>query len=130
MEDATPFLAKVIGLALMAIGAVIVVRRRKLVPVFATYIEQRLLRFIISMIELVGGLGLVVNNAWSPFAAALVTLIGWLAVAEALFFMAAPDALVAWLMRNFNTEGWYVAGGTVAFVVGFYLAGSGLTWSP
>jgi hypothetical protein len=125
MENATPFLAKVIGLALVVIGAVIVTRRRTLVAVFATYIEQGLLRFTISMIELVGGLGLVVNNVWSPLPAAIVTMIGWLAVAEALFFMAAPDALVAWLMRNLNTEAWYLAGGSVAVVTGFYLAGSG-----
>jgi hypothetical protein len=31
-----------------------------------------------SMIELVGGLGLVVNNAWSPLPAAVITLLGWL----------------------------------------------------
>src|SRR5262245_8639982 len=127
--EATSFLARVIGLSLVAIGAVIVARRRALVPVFAGYVDQRLLRFTMSMIELIGGLGLVVNNVWSPLAADVLTLVGWLAVAEALFFMAAPDAWVSWLMRNFNTEGWYIAGGTLAVVVGVYLASWGFGWS-
>ena len=121
----TSFLSKVVGLTFLVVGLAIILRRRELVPVFAGYVEQRLLRFTLSMIELAAGLALALNDAWSPLPAAVMTLLGWMAVTEALFFMLAPDALVAWLMDGFNTEGWYLVGGGLAIAVGFYLAGFG-----
>jgi hypothetical protein len=123
--EATLFLSKVVGLTLIVIGLLIALRRRELVPVFATYTEQRLLRFIVSMIELVAGLALVLHNAWSPPGAAILTLLGWMAVVEAVFYMLAPDDVVARFMAVFNTEGWYIAGGALAVAVGLYLAGFG-----
>jgi hypothetical protein len=122
---ATLLLSKVVGLTLIVIGAVIMLRRRDLVPVFAGYVEQRLLRFIMSMIELVAGLALVMHDTWSPPAAAILTLLGWMMVVEALFYMLAPDDVVADFMAIFNTEGWYVVGGGFAVLVGLYLAGFG-----
>jgi uncharacterized membrane protein len=123
--ETTLFLAKLVGIALVVIGVVIAVRRRDLVPVFAGYVDQPLLRVTISMIELLAGLGLVVHNAWSPLPAAVMTSLGWMAVAEAVFYMAAPNSLVAQLMDTFNTETWYVVGGGLAVAVGLYLAGFG-----
>jgi hypothetical protein len=122
---ATLLLSKVVGLTLIVIGAVIILRRRDLVPVFAGYVEQRLLRFIMSMIELVAGLALVMHDTWSPPAAAILTLLGWMMVVEALFYMLAPDDVVADFMAIFNTEGWYAVGGGFAVLVGLYLAGFG-----
>jgi hypothetical protein len=126
--EATLFLSKVVGLTLIVIGAVIMLRRRELVPVFATYTEQRLLRFIMSMIELVAGLALVMHNAWSPPAAAILTLLGWMAVVEGAFYMLAPDDVVARFMAAFNTERWYIVGGALAVLVGLYLLGFGFGW--
>lgn len=126
--ETTVFLSKVIGVSLILIGGAIVFRRRYFVPVFAAYAEQRLVRTTMSMIELVAGLSLVVHNAWSPLPAAIITLLGWMAVAEALVYMLAPDAFVARFIGTFNTEGWYIAGGGLAVVVGLYLAGFGFGW--
>lgn len=94
----------------------------------AGYVEQRLLRFTLSMIELLAGLALVMHNAWSPAAAAILTLLGWMAVMEAVFYMLAPDGVVRRFMAVFNTEGWYLVGGSLAVPVGLYLAGFGFGW--
>ena len=51
-----------------------------------------------------------------------------MAVAEAVFYMAAPSSLVSQLMDTFNTETWYVVGGGFAVAVGLYLSGFGLGW--
>lgn len=119
------FLAKVVGLSLIIIGAAIVLRRHYFLPVFAAFVEQRLLRTTISMIELVAGLFIVVHNAWSPLPAAVISLLGWMAVAEAAAYLLLPDTLVARLIGTFNTALWYVVGGLLAIAVGLYLAGFG-----
>ncbi|HZB53195.1 MAG TPA: hypothetical protein VE527_06195, partial [Reyranella sp.] len=72
--ETTLFLAKVVGIALIVIGAVVALRRRYFVPVFRGYVDQPLLRVTMSMIELLAGLALVVHNVWSPVPAAVMTL--------------------------------------------------------
>jgi hypothetical protein len=85
--EATVLLSKAIGLCLIVIGAAIILRRHYFLPVFAGFVEQRLVRTVVSMIELAVGLLLVVNNAWSPLPAAVMTLLGWMAVAEAVAYL-------------------------------------------
>ena len=125
----TILLAKVIGIVLVMIGAAIMIRRDYFLPVFAAYVEQRLVRATMSMIELLAGVFLVVaHNVWSPWPAALITILGWMAVLEATIYLFLPDGWVAKFIATFNTAGWYVVGGMLAIVVGIYLAGFGFTW--
>jgi hypothetical protein len=125
----TILLAKVIGIVLAVIGAMILIRRQHFLSVFAAYAEQRLLRTTMSMIELLAGIFLVVgHNVWSPLPAALITIIGWMAVLEAAIYLLLSDRLVAKFIATFNTATWYVIGGSLAIVVGGYLAGFGFGW--
>jgi hypothetical protein len=125
----TILLAKVIGIVLFLIGAAIVIRRRYFLPIFGAYPEERLVRTTMSMIELLAGVFLVVaHNVWSPMPAAVITLLGWMAVLEATIYLFLPDAWVAKFIATFNTAAWYVVGGSLAIVVGIYLAGFGFAW--
>jgi hypothetical protein len=125
----TILLAKVIGIVLVMTGAAIVIRRNYFLPVFGAYVEQRLVRTTMSMIELLAGVFLVVgHNIWSPLPAAVITIFGWLAVLEATIYLFLPDRLVARFIGTFNTAGCYIAGGLLAIVVGLYLAGYGFAW--
>jgi len=126
--EATVLLSKTLGLCLIVIGAAIILRRHYFLPVFAAYVEQRLVRTVASMIELGVGLLLVVNNVWSPLPAAIITLLGWLAVTEAIAFLFLPDVFVARLIGTFNTTACYIIGGVLAIGVGLYLAGFGFGW--
>lgn len=126
--EATVFLSKALGLYLIVIGAAIILRRHYFLPVFAAYAEQRLIRTVVSMIELAVGLLLVVNNVWSPLPAAIITLLGWMAVTEALAYLFLPDVFVAKLIGTFNTATWYIVGGVLAIGVGLCLAGFGFGW--
>jgi hypothetical protein len=124
----TVLLAKVIGIMLVVIGALIIIRRRYFLPIFAAYVEQRLLRTTMSMIELLAGIFLVVgHNVWSPLPAALITIIGWMAVFEATIYLLLPDRWVAKFIATFNTAGWYIVGGSLAIAVGGYLSWFGFT---
>src|SRR5688500_16061919 len=84
----TIFLAKVIGIVLVVTGAAILVRRHYFLPVFGAYVEERLVRTTMSMIELLAGVFLVVgHNVWSPLPAAIITVLGWMAVFEATVYL-------------------------------------------
>jgi hypothetical protein len=83
------------------------VRRRYFLPVFASYPDQRLLRAVVSMAEVLAGLFLVVmHNRWSPLPAAVITVVGWLVLLEGLLYLALPDDRVRRFIATFNTEGW------------------------
>jgi hypothetical protein len=125
----TVLLAKVVGIVLAMVGGAILIRRRHFLPIFATYTEERLVRATMSMIELLFGVFLVVaHNIWSPMPAALITIIGWMAVLEATIYLFLPDVWVGKLIATFNTTTFYVIGGLLAVVVGIYLAGFGFAW--
>jgi tRNA threonylcarbamoyladenosine modification (KEOPS) complex Pcc1 subunit len=125
----TQLLSKVLGIFVVLIGAMIMIRRQYFLSVFAQFVEQRLTRTVISMAEVLGGLFLVIgHNDWSSLPAALVTAIGWMALAEGLIYLLLPDALVDRFIRTFNTEAWYAVGAVLAIVVGAYLAAHGFGW--
>ena len=125
----TVLLAKVLGLFLIIVGALIMARRRYYLPVFGAYPEQRLIRAVVSLAQLLAGLFLVVmHNVWSPLPAAIITIIGWMVVIEGAIYLVLPDDVVGRFIRTFNTERWYLAGGVLAIVVGAYLAAFGFGW--
>jgi hypothetical protein len=68
------------------------------------------------------------HNGWSPPAAAIITIIGWLVVIEAAIYLLLPDDLVGRFIGTFNTEGWYIAGGLLSIALGIYLAAFGFGW--
>jgi len=125
----TVLLAKVLGLFLVIVGAAIMLRRRYFLPVFGVYPEQRLVRAVVSMAQLLAGLFLIVmHNVWWPLPAALITIIGWMVVIEAGIYLLLPDDMVSRFIRTFNTAAWYVFGGVLAIAVGAYLAAFGFGW--
>src|SRR5690606_28842378 len=88
LMEHTLYLSKSLGIGLVLIGLVIMVRHRYFIPIFATYAENRLVRAVASMIELFAGIFLVVaHNVWSPLPAAIVSIIGWMALLEGLLYL-------------------------------------------
>ena len=127
--ELTVFLAKVLGIAMVVVGAAIMLRRDYYLAVFGTFAEQRMTRVVIAIIELIAALSLVVaHTAWSPFPAALISLIGWMAVVEATAYLLLPDAAIRMMLAQVNTPAWYVGGGAFAIALGAYLAGFGFGW--
>jgi hypothetical protein len=125
----TIYLAQVIGLYLIIGGAAIMLRRTYFMPVVGAFVEERMLRMVIGVIELIAGLCLVVaHTVWSPLPAAIVSLVGWIMTLEGAFYLLASDAIVSRLINKFNTRAWYVWGGVFSIVVGLYLVGFGFTW--
>lgn len=122
----TLLLSKVFGIFLVILGAMIVFRRHYFIPVFAAYVRERLTRTVISLVELLIGLFVAVgHNQWTPIPAAVITLLGWMAIVEGMVYLALPDEFVEKLIRTFNTPFWYIIGGLLAIGVGGYLGAYG-----
>jgi len=122
----TLLLSRVIGIFLVLVGTMLLARRSYFLSVFAEFVSQRLVRTVISMAEVLGALFIVAgHNVWSPLPAALVSLIGWAALAEGCAYLFLPDPLLDRFIRAFNTSGWYFAGAALAITTGGYLAAYG-----
>jgi hypothetical protein len=122
----TILLSQVFGLYFIIVGAAIVIRRRYFLPVFGAFIEERLTRAIVALIELLAGLFLVVmHNDWSSMPAAIISLLGWITAVEGSAYLLLPDEFVEKMFRALNTTSWYAVSGLLSVLGGLYLAGYG-----
>lgn len=130
MDPLTMLLAKVFGVYLVVVGIALFARRKYFSAVFAGFVENRLLRMVIAIAELVAGLFLVVTHqVWSSWPAGIITFFGWAMTVEGAAYLFMPDRWVSKMFRLFNTKVWYFIGGVLAVIVGLYLisVGFGIT---
>ncbi|MFA5022846.1 MAG: hypothetical protein WC385_02455 [Candidatus Paceibacterota bacterium] len=125
----TLLLAKVFGIYLIIIGLAIIFRRRYFLSVFAGLVDNRILRIVISIVELIAGLFIILTHQiWSSWLTGLITLMGWLMVIEGTSYLFMSDRRFAKLMKFVNHKAVYTIGGIIAVIIGIYLtyAGFGL----
>jgi hypothetical protein len=119
----TMLFAKVLGAFMIIVGLSMVLRRQVMVEVAIRYAEDRPLRIFFAAIELLAGLLLVgLHNVWDPTPALIVTLVGWLAVAESTAYLMLPDRLVLPFLRSFANPAIIAVSGALAALAGLYLA--------
>ena len=89
MPKHTQFLSRLIGLYCLIVAAVMAVDRATLLVTVTDLTRDRPLMFVVGICTLLAGLAMVlVHNVWSGDAAAIViTLIGWLTLAKAMFIL-------------------------------------------
>lgn len=125
------FLAKLFGVYLIIVGAVVLVRRRSFMPAVRDLASNRALLMVMSVIELAAGLAVVLaypKVSLEPVG--IISLVGWGMLVEGFIYLALPARKVQHMISRFNITGWYVAGGALAVAGGIYLAnfGFGLGW--
>jgi len=122
----TILLAKVLGLFLIIAGAAIMFRKRYFVPVIGEFVEERLTRMLMGILELLAGLFLAVAHTdWSSLPAGIISALGLALVIEGTAYLLLPDRAMGWVIRTFNVRAWYVCGGALAILLGAYLAAFG-----
>lgn len=127
--ELTILLAKVFGLYLIIGGASIMLRERYFMPVVGAFVEERLTRLVVGILELLGGLFLAVSHTdWSSVPAGIITAFGWVLVIEGTLYLLLPDESVEKLIKAMNSKYWYILGGALAIFLGTYLAGFGFGW--
>lgn len=128
----TILLSKVFGVYLVVIGAILMARRQYFTSVFAGFVEHKLLRMTIAIVQLLAGLFLIItHNEWTPLAAGIITFFGWAMAIEGAAYLVLSDRAVGKIIRAFNTKAWYIVGGLLAIVIGLYLISIGwdLNWA-
>lgn len=124
-------LAKVFGLALLAIGIALIVYRDLYAQMTRDFIQQRLLRTVISFSELVVGLFIVIgHNVWSPAPAAVITVLGWMFVLEGASYLLLPEKWSTRFVSAVNRPQFFIACGVIGIVLGIYLADYGFALWP
>jgi hypothetical protein len=122
----TLLLAKVFGVALIAIGIALIVYRDLYAQITRDFLQQRLLRIVISFSELLAGLFIVIgHNVWSPLPAAVITALGWMFVLEGGSYLLLPEKYTARFINAVNRPQFFIASGVIGLILGIYLADYG-----
>lgn len=120
--ETTILLSQVFGLFMMIAGFSVMIRKHYFVPVIGGFVEERLTRMLLGILELLAGLFLVTQHLdWSSFAAGIISTIGVALVVEGTGYLLLPDALVAKIIRGYNQTLWYIVGGSASVLLGAYL---------
>ena len=94
-----------------------------LLPFLGVERRRRYARFRLAGLFLVFG-----HNVWSPLPAAIISLLGWIAVIEGGLYLLLPDEAVEGIPEAVNRPSMYLGGGAFTVLVGIYLAGFGFGW--
>lgn len=124
--DLTILLSQVLGIYFIVGGIAIWRQRSCFIPVVGSFVEDRLLRFIIGSMEMIAGLFIVLtHNLWSTIPEAIISFVGWMMVIEGALYLLLSDSLLKKLIDSLNKPWWYTAGAILVFVVGLYLTAVG-----
>jgi len=127
--ELTVYLSQVLGLFLIICGVAIMVRRSYFAPVVGGFVEDRLTRMIVGVLELLAGLFLATAHTdWSSLPASIITAIGWLLVLEGTAYLLLSDKQMTSIIKMANNKAWYVFGGILSILLGVYLASYGFGW--
>jgi hypothetical protein len=119
-------LAQILGLYFIIVGLVVIYRRRAIMPAVSRLVANRPLLLVIGLMEILGGLAIVLTYPMFTFnAEGVISIVGWVLLIEGVLYFTLPSRKVQRFVRRFNTAQWYRAGGVLSFVIGVYLAGSG-----
>lgn len=120
----TLFLAKLIGIIALVKGIAILTKKKECASIVGEFMNNRPLMYFVSVLELAGGLAIVLNhNIWSGSAVAvIITIMGWLMIIEGIAVSIVPFSSMMKLFKSFTTVGALRFWAIVAIVVGVYLS--------
>lgn len=122
-------LVPLLGLYFLIVGLLVLYRQKSIMPAVAQLVANRPLLLIVALAELLAGLAIVLNYPYFAMDyTGIVSIIGWMLVAEGIIYLALPYKKVQRIIRVFNKTQWYVYGGIIAVVAGGYLTAVGFGW--
>lgn len=113
------------GIYFVIVGAIVLMRRKALLPAIDGLQQDRALMMIIGAIELVAGIGLALAYpvvSLSPVG--LLSLVGYIMAIEGILYLGG-GAFMQKIIRRFNSKRSFILGGIVSIVLGLYLLNYG-----
>jgi hypothetical protein len=125
--ELTTLLSQVFGIYFIVIALIMLIRRQYLKTVLASFADEPMLRFMMGILMLLGGIFLVVShNEWSSLQASLISLIGWLSMVKSVLYLSlSRESLSKWMNWYYLEHGYGWWGIVVALVLGVYLTNAG-----
>lgn len=118
----TIFLAKIIGVFALLEGFSMILRRQVLLAVFHEVGHSRALSYIIGMVMIILGLLIAMRHTnFSSALATIITLAGWLVLAEGVAYIFLSSTMVEQIMRSLDSPFIYYAIGAGYLILGAYL---------
>jgi hypothetical protein len=122
----TSYLAELIGLYIALMCAVMSVRKQAMLRIMAAFVDQPPLMFILAMLRILIGLGIVIaHNRWSGAPAIAVTLIGWITLVRGIALMLVPQQAERRVLKLFEQSGPYYGAAAAGIALGLWLAFAG-----
>ncbi len=120
------FIAKLFGLYLIIMGALVLLKKKSVMPAVMDIAKNRALTIVLGALELAAGLAIViVFQEVSMTPVGLISLIGYMMVIEGIVYLTLPVKRIQKMVRSFGNRQWFMASGVVAVLAGIYLAGFG-----
>ena len=123
----TLFLAQLIGLLLLATGALMLFQGKVFIKAVNDMTENRTTLFMVGVVLFTSGVSIVLaHNVWNAGLLSLVvTFIGWVLIARGLLCMFVPSHGITRLFRAVKLEEFLWLYAIVVLVIGAYLTYAG-----
>jgi hypothetical protein len=125
----TYFLAQLIGLLLLSMGASMLFQKKVFMNVLNDITENRATLFMVGVVLFLCGLSIVLtHNIWNAgFLSLVITLIGWVLILRGLACLFMPGHSITRIMQLLKVEEFCWAYGILVVVIGAYLTYAGFT---
>ena len=121
------FLAKIMGLGLMAVAASLLVNKRNVDLLFDAY-KSATAVYITGVLEIFLGLSLIVShNVWTADFRVIITIIGWMLLVRGVGRVFFPSRILRILERFRGMEALFMPLLALIFLLATYLAYAGFT---
>ena len=128
-QHLTRMFARVVGPYLIAIASAAALRPSEMKKMLWIYEGNPLWPWVTgAVILLLGLITVALHSCWHGSAAVIISLIGWLIVAEGVILVAYPNGYFEIANAAIGAVGWWQGGAVVYAIVGLYLTYVG--WVP
>jgi hypothetical protein len=131
MAPLTIFLARLIGLFLLLVGASMVAHKPEMVATIAALAGNHGLLLVFGIIALLVGLAIVLgHNVWSGgVLPVVVTVFGWIMLLRGVLLLFLSPAATARLFEALRFAEWFYLYAAIPLILGAYLTYAGFTAS-
>jgi len=123
----THFLAQLLGLYCVIVAVAMFVRKREMIEIVLSLIQDRPLLFIVEIFGLIVGLAMVLaHTVWSKgLLAFIITLIGWVTLIRSIVLLFLPLEAIDRFVKTIRYEQNYYVFAGIALILGAYLTFAG-----
>ena len=127
MEN-TALLAQFLGLFSVILALSMLAQRKMVVHIMKDVLKNRSTTYLIGMLEVVGGLLLVLNHAvWDSALTTAISVLGWLLLIEGVFYLFATQKFIKSIVKILDNYKAYYISSVLYFIFGVYLVYAGFS---